>query len=83
MALRLQIVDGALSLSVEDDGRGFVPDSGRRGLGSVTMDDYLGAISGILKLDTSPGKGTHLTAVVPLDTEVGLDVRRAATKVAS
>ena len=58
-----------LTLTVEDDGSGFEPDDSRRGLGRVTMEDYLGALGGSLQLETAPGVGTRITANVPLDTE--------------
>lgn len=54
-----------LCLTVQDDGRGFEPDASRRGLGTVTMEDYLGALGGSIKMDTAPGEGTRISASVP------------------
>ena len=57
---------GAICLSVEDNGRGFEPGSVRRGLGMATMEDYLGALGGSLRLDAGPGRGQRVTATAPL-----------------
>ena len=67
--LRLDESDGSLSLAVEDNGCGFDHDAPRPGLGMVTMEDHLGALGGSLQVDSAPGKGTGITATVPLDIE--------------
>ena len=71
--VRLWLSDhvGTLCLEVQDDGRGFELDGLRHGLGTVTMEDYLGALGGSLELETAPGKGTRVTATVPLNGDSG------------
>ena len=55
-----------LCLRVEDDGIGFKQGATGGGLGTATMNDYIGALGGLLELDTAPGKGTRILASVPL-----------------
>ena len=62
---------GDLRLIVQDNGAGFDLRDSPRGLGIVTMEDYMGAIGGSLQLDTAPGRGTRITADVPLDVDSG------------
>ena len=56
---------GGIVLAVRDDGRGFEPGRAQRGLGTLTMEDYIGAIGGSLRVDSAPGKGTRITARMP------------------
>lgn len=63
-SVRARVSDGLLHLSVSDDGRGGAvpePGSGLEGLA-----DRVHALAGELQVDSSPGRGTTLTAVVPL-----------------
>jgi signal transduction histidine kinase len=53
-------------LSVRDDGCGFDARAPARGrLGLLTMRERAEACGGVLELDSAPGRGTHLRAVVP------------------
>ncbi|GAA3229906.1 hypothetical protein GCM10020216_047520 [Nonomuraea helvata] len=64
--VRLSQADGRLRATVADDGTGFDPSAtDRRGL--ATLSDRLDALGGGLTVDSSPGKGTRLTAWVPAD----------------
>ncbi|MEQ4717705.1 ATP-binding protein [Nonomuraea sp. B19D2] len=64
--VRLSQADGRLCATVADDGTGFDPSAtDRRGL--ATLSDRLDALGGGLTVDSSPGKGTRLTAWVPAD----------------
>ncbi|MEV4112271.1 ATP-binding protein [Nonomuraea sp. NPDC049695] len=57
---------GRLCATVADDGTGFDPSAtDRRGL--ATLSDRLDALGGGLTVESSPGKGTRLTAWVPAD----------------
>jgi signal transduction histidine kinase len=57
-----------LSFAVADDGVGFDPAGpARRGHGFVNMSDRLGAIGGTLEIDSTPGRGTRVSGVVPID----------------
>jgi signal transduction histidine kinase len=51
-----------LNLSVTDTGRGF--EVVTLGHGLINMRDRLSAIGGTLVIDTAPGRGTRITAVV-------------------
>jgi signal transduction histidine kinase len=62
-------VRGGLGLCVADGGRGFDPAQIRlwgRGLGLVTMNERVSALSGHFRIRTNPGDGTHVHAWVPL-----------------
>lgn len=55
--------DGELVVSVHDDGRGFR--DGRGGLGLTGMRDRAEAVGGRLRIASSPGAGTTITARLP------------------
>ena len=67
-AIRLRVgpKSEALCLSIQDNGQGFDAGAVTRGLGLTTIDDYLGAMGGTYKLETAPGKGTIITATIPI-----------------
>lgn len=73
VAMRLWLQDGGskLGMSVEDDGVGFDLSSivNKRSLGVVTIQDYMGAIGGEFSLESEPGVGTKVIALVPIDIE--------------
>jgi signal transduction histidine kinase len=52
----------SLNLTISDTGRGFDPAT--MGTGLTNMTDRLSAIGGQLVIDTSPGLGTRITAIV-------------------
>ncbi|MBV9578338.1 MAG: HAMP domain-containing sensor histidine kinase [Chloroflexi bacterium] len=62
--------------SVTDDGRGFNVEemmrSRERGLGLFGMQERLALVSGQLVIDSAPGRGTRITARVPLQLSGGL-----------
>jgi signal transduction histidine kinase len=58
-----------LSFEVRDDGPGFAPADHRDGVphdGLRNMRDRLEAVGGRLTIDTAPGRGTRVFAIVPL-----------------
>jgi signal transduction histidine kinase len=61
-----------VSLSVEDDGRGFdhastfSPSGWPVGIGLMGMEERLKSLGGRLEVDSAPGRGTRLTAHIPL-----------------
>lgn len=67
MALRQP--DGRLLVEVRDDGRGSDPATGR-GLGLAGLTDRVSVAGGVLRIDSSPGRGTMLCVEIPLDPEV-------------
>lgn len=68
--VRLEAHEDALTLTVEDDGRGLDPDltctSSSGGIGILGMQERLDAIGGRLLIDSRPGEGTRITACIPL-----------------
>ena len=72
VTLSLRYEDGKLVLQVSDDGKGFHPsqvcdvgDRGR-GYGLFNMRERMDLIGAISTVQSEPGKGTTVTAVVPL-----------------
>jgi signal transduction histidine kinase len=63
IAVRQQ--DGAIALSVEDDGKGFDP---RRikGMGLLGMEERVRQLRGRLEVQSEPGKGTTLRITLPV-----------------
>jgi signal transduction histidine kinase len=64
--VELREEEGALTFAVIDDGRGFDIQAPRSGTGFTNMSDRLGAIGGGLRVDSTVGAGTKVSAVVPL-----------------
>jgi signal transduction histidine kinase len=56
--------DGMLRFVVEDDGRGFDPDTVNRGAGLQNMEDRVEALGGRLSISSSPGDGTRVAGVI-------------------
>ncbi|HEX7220049.1 MAG TPA: PAS domain S-box protein [Burkholderiales bacterium] len=65
--IELALAGSQVALTVHDDGRGFDPAELPRGrLGMTTMRERAEAAGGQLQVDSAPGKGTRVTATVPL-----------------
>ncbi|MBF0531186.1 MAG: PAS domain-containing protein [Deltaproteobacteria bacterium] len=64
--------EGTIFLTVEDDGQGFDPKKFKQSperqgsLGLILMKERAGKFRGRLHLDSSPGRGTHLQAEIPM-----------------
>jgi len=68
VSVSLAQVNGGLALTVRDDGMGFELESsvaGRR-IGLVSMRERVRQLAGRLTLDSAPGRGTRVTAWVPI-----------------
>jgi signal transduction histidine kinase len=62
--------DGAVSLHVRDDGRGFDPvDVGPDSMGLRIMRERLDSVGALLEVRSAPGRGTTITAVWPCLTQ--------------
>jgi signal transduction histidine kinase len=61
--------DRTLTLTISDTGRGFDPAT--IGTGLTNMTDRLSAIGGDLVIDTAPGCGTRVTAVIATSVQPG------------
>jgi len=71
MRFRLERIDDALHLEIEDNGRGFDPDSIKcvegqtRGLGLLSMKERASFSGGTYQLSSAPGKGTCIKVSWP------------------
>jgi signal transduction histidine kinase len=71
VGLTLSYLDNEVVLDVRDDGRGFaeptpVDDGG--GFGLIAMRQRIEAVSGTLTIESEPGTGTAISAIVPAAT---------------
>jgi signal transduction histidine kinase len=61
----------ALTVSIQDDGRGFAPGrEARKGIGLIGMEERISEIGGKLKISSQPGKGTIVVMDLPIAREV-------------
>ncbi len=69
VAVRLALAADAVTLTVADDGRGFDladAEARRPGMGLFVMRERVALLGGRTVVDTAPGRGTRVTAAVPL-----------------
>jgi signal transduction histidine kinase len=67
VALRLAR-DRHLAIEIKDDGRGADGELGRSpGMGVLGMRERVLILGGILEVDTGPGRGTTVRAIIPLE----------------
>lgn len=57
--------ESALRFELRDDGAGFDAGTAKKGHGFLNMQDRLGAIGGTLDIESAPGHGTTVRAVIP------------------
>ena len=72
VSIQLQREAQAIRCSIRDDGIGFdVPSvlakRGERGLGLIGIRERLNALNGTLEINSSPGRGTELNILIPLE----------------
>jgi signal transduction histidine kinase len=65
--VRLSARDGELAFEVTDDGQGFDPSRTGYGTGLQGIADRLAALGGTLEVRSSPGAGTTVMGVVPVE----------------
>ena len=68
VSVRLGLKNGAVVLTIQDDGAGFDPKSvkSHRGLGLISMRERAHAEDGQLTITSRPGRGTQITLEIPL-----------------
>jgi len=71
VTVRVEHDEGSLVCSIEDDGKGFVIKSddiiaSERGFGLMGMRERMKHLGGSLIVESEPGAGTKITAIVPL-----------------
>ncbi len=65
--VRLEVIDGALLVSITDNGRGFDPGTAREdGLGLLGMEERARLIGGQLRITSAPSEGTLVELRLPL-----------------
>lgn len=63
----LACADGAATLEIADDGRGFAPDAlDRRGYGLLSMGERVAVFGGRVTVESAPGRGTQVRCVCPI-----------------
>ena len=70
VGIALAVGGGIARLEVRDDGTGFdvaEAESRRPGMGLFSMRERIALVHGRLEIDSAPGRGTRVTATVPLD----------------
>ncbi len=74
--LTLEIDGHDLVLEIDDNGKGFEPESAGTfgGNGLYNIRERVGIMNGRLNVRSSPGKGTRITVRVPLDGRAGIMV---------
>jgi signal transduction histidine kinase len=65
-ALHARLEDGALTLALSDDGRGFDATAVFDGHGLQSMRERAGALGGTIEIDSTPGHGARLRLRAPL-----------------
>lgn len=58
--------DNMIDLAVTDDGVGFIPDLAKHNFGLRGMSERASILSGSLKIDSAPGRGTTIRASIPI-----------------
>ncbi len=58
--------DDRYVVRIEDDGKGFVPTRGARGLGLIGIEERVAGMGGALNLQSAPGAGTKIMVSIPL-----------------
>jgi signal transduction histidine kinase len=58
--------DGVVEITVRDDGRGFDPATANGGFGLTGMRERVELAGGELRIDAAPGRGTTVSATIPL-----------------
>ena len=69
VTLEVELSDGALEVSIRDDGKGFDPDAvGPRRRGLVGMRERVELLGGSIEITSSSGRGTQIAVALPVST---------------
>ncbi len=63
--IRLAITEEEISVTINDNGKGFDPNIAKKGLGLINIINRVEHFNGSISLDTKPGKGCSLKATIP------------------
>jgi signal transduction histidine kinase len=63
--VQLEIIDDKVHLCIKDNGRGFVVQDKRRGIGLMNMQTRAENLNGTFRLESKPGFGCKVDVVVP------------------
>jgi signal transduction histidine kinase len=66
-SIGLSANDGALVLTIADDGVGFDVETEYRGLGLISMSERVAQVGGTLRIRSSPDGGTRVEVTVPIE----------------
>ena len=67
ISVRMQRAEDHLKLEIQDDGVGFDPAASRPGsFGLVSMRERMAEVGGTFEIESTPGNGVRVLAVVPL-----------------
>jgi signal transduction histidine kinase len=58
--------EGDLNISIEDDGKGFLPTETQEGLGLSGLRERFQMMDGSIEVESAPGKGTRLFGTLPV-----------------
>jgi signal transduction histidine kinase len=58
--------DGAVEITVGDDGKGFDPLASEGGYGLIGMNERIALVDGQLTIESAPGHGTTVRATIPI-----------------
>ncbi|MCX2719410.1 ATP-binding protein [Lentiprolixibacter aurantiacus] len=67
--LDLILWDNMLKITISDDGRGFNTRKMKKGIGHRNIKSRVEKINGSWNIESSIGKGAHITVILPYDTE--------------
>lgn len=63
----LDFSDGDLNISIEDDGKGYIPGNIQEGLGLRGIRERFRMLNGEVEIESAPGKGTRLFGTLPYE----------------
>lgn len=60
-------IEAEIALTVEDDGKGYDPESVKQGMGTDNLASRVLFLGGVMSTDSAPGQGTSTRVVIPVD----------------